>query len=171
MVALTAVEAFNSQLSDPMTYPAEPIVVITGGTSGIGEETAKNFAEWTVRPRIYILGRSQQSADRIIGECKLINPDAKLKFIQADLALLKNVDRVCTEISQLESRVNVLFLSAGELDIKNRKCRFNAADSPWKGQTKLRYNNDSDRRRLVQTDGHEHIWPCSRCTKYPAPSD
>jgi NADP-dependent 3-hydroxy acid dehydrogenase YdfG len=128
MVALAAVEKFNPNLKDPKNYPSNPVVVITGGTSGIGEETAKNFARSTVRPRIYILGRSQQSADRIISECKILNPNATLTFIKADLALIKNVDNVCSDIARLESRINVLFLCAGEMDLASRKRTFHAPE-------------------------------------------
>jgi short-subunit dehydrogenase len=124
MIALTAVETFNSHLKDPNIYPSEPVIVITGGTSGIGEETAKSFARSTDRPHIYILGRSQPSADRIIGECKVLNPCATLTFIQVDLALIKNVDKVCNDIGLLESRINVLFLCAGEMDPVSRQCKF-----------------------------------------------
>ncbi|OCK85543.1 NAD(P)-binding protein [Lepidopterella palustris CBS 459.81] len=113
MVNLITVQQSNSQLKNTSIYPSEPVAVIAGGTSGIGKATAKAFAKSTVCPRVYILGRSQESADRVIGECKALNPKGTFKFIGADLSLIKNVDDVCERIKRYESRINPLILSTG----------------------------------------------------------
>ncbi|KAF1991741.1 hypothetical protein K402DRAFT_409831 [Aulographum hederae CBS 113979] len=91
MVLLSTVRASNARLKDPKYYPPDPVAVITGATSGIGEATAKEFAKCTVRPRIYLLGRSKQT----------------YIFMSVDLSLLKNVERVCEEIKSEESRLDV----------------------------------------------------------------
>jgi len=38
------------------------------------------------------------AATRIIEECRQLNADSKFEFIQADVSLLENVDRVCRQI-------------------------------------------------------------------------
>jgi short-subunit dehydrogenase len=116
MVLLPAVQEWNAQLKDANTYPPEPVAVITGGTNGIGAATAKAFAASTTRPRIYILGRSQETANEVITECRRLNPKGEYIFKKVDLSLIKNVDAVSEEIKQKESKIHVLVLSAGGAD-------------------------------------------------------
>ncbi|KAH7393481.1 hypothetical protein BKA64DRAFT_755648 [Cadophora sp. MPI-SDFR-AT-0126] len=111
MVSLTDVQASNSQISTSL--PPGLVAVFVGGTSGIGEITLKKFAKYARQPRAYIVGRSQNAAERIIAECRILNPDGEYIFIKADVSLIKNVDKVCEEIKAKEKAVNLLFLSAG----------------------------------------------------------
>lgn len=100
-----------------------------GGTSGIGEFTAREFVRYTRAPRVYLVGRSQEQADRLITEFKELNKEARTQFIQSDVSLLRNVDEVCEEISAKEDKVNLLVLSAGIMTMKGRDgmryCSFN----------------------------------------------
>jgi NADP-dependent 3-hydroxy acid dehydrogenase YdfG len=111
MVSLPIVQSSNAQI--PKTLPSGLVVVLTGGTSGIGEVTLKLLAKLLVSPKIYIIGRSQSAADRIIGECKELNPDGTFVFIQKSMELMKNVAEVADEIKSKEKKVNLLFHSAG----------------------------------------------------------
>ncbi|PVH81641.1 hypothetical protein DL98DRAFT_623718 [Cadophora sp. DSE1049] len=111
MVFLTDVQASNTQISTSL--PSGLVAVFVGGTSGIGEITLKKFAKYTRQPRAYIVGRSQSAAERIIAECRTLNPDGAYIFIKADVSLMKNVDKVCDEIKAKEKVVNLLFMSAG----------------------------------------------------------
>lgn len=115
MVALSEVEAFNA--SAPKTLPPNLVAVFAGATAGIGETSLKAFAKHTVQPKIYFIGRSQESGDRILKELKGINADGEYSFIKADMSLLKNVDDVCRDIKRKESVINVLFLSQGTLKL------------------------------------------------------
>ncbi|KAH7321817.1 hypothetical protein BKA65DRAFT_568669 [Rhexocercosporidium sp. MPI-PUGE-AT-0058] len=111
MVSLTDVLASNSQISTAL--PPGLVAVFVGGTSGIGEITLKKFAKYSRRPRAYIVGRSQDAAERIIAECRILNPEGQYIFIKADVSLMKNVDEVCETIKAKEKFINLLFLSAG----------------------------------------------------------
>ena len=91
-----------------------------GGTSGIGEYTAKAFVRNSVSPHVYIVGRNQDAAERIIKECEALNKDAKVEFIKADVSELAEVDRVCSEIVRREKRVNLLVQSQGNLNLRGR---------------------------------------------------
>lgn len=115
MVSLSEVEASNANASK--TLPAGLVAVFAGATSGIGEASLKSFTKHTVRPRIYFIGRSQESGDRILKELKEINADGEYNFIKADMSLLKNVDDVCRDIKKKETAINVLFLSQGTLKL------------------------------------------------------
>ena len=94
--------------------------LIVGATSGIGESTAREFIRHARAPRVYLVGRSREQADRLVTEFKALNGEAQTHFIQSDVSLLRNVDDVCKEISAKEEKVNLLVLSAGILTMKGR---------------------------------------------------
>jgi NAD(P)-dependent dehydrogenase (short-subunit alcohol dehydrogenase family) len=96
-------------------------IVPVGGTSGIGESTARAFAQHATSPRIYLVGRNQEEASRIQAELHALNPSGQVKFVQSDdITLLKNVDKVCSEIQAAEKHVNLLFMTAGFLTLAGR---------------------------------------------------
>lgn len=109
MVSLASVTESNSRLS---TLPPGLVAVFIGGTAGIGEITLKKFAQYARQPRAYLVGRSQEAADRIIASCRDLNPDGQYTFIKADVSLLSNVDALCATIKAREKTINILFLSA-----------------------------------------------------------
>lgn len=95
--------------------------ITVGGTSGIGETTAREFARHTVEPRIYLVGRNQTEASRIIDELAKLNPDGKVSFVQTDASLLRSVDKACDQIKEKEDKINLLFLSPGVMTTKGRQ--------------------------------------------------
>jgi len=133
MVQLEAVRTANAAL-----VKARPLVgVFFGGTAGIGELTVRALATThgaTGRGlRVYIVGRNQKAADKIISECQQACPPGHFRFVQAtDLSLLKEVDRVCGEITQAEEavganegppRVDFLVVSQGILSLSPKRTR------------------------------------------------
>ncbi|KAK7743372.1 hypothetical protein SLS62_010646 [Diatrype stigma] len=113
MVALSTVTASNERIAS--TFPHGLVAVFVGGTSGVGEYTVKTLARYAVMPKVYIIGRSQEAADRIVNECKQLNPDGTFQFIKADVSLLKNVDDVCRQLKSKETKINILFESQGSM--------------------------------------------------------
>ncbi|RFU29282.1 hypothetical protein B7463_g7055, partial [Scytalidium lignicola] len=113
MVSLSQI--LNSNDSIPSTLPPGLVAVFLGGTSGVGETAVKQFAKHAIKPKIYIVGRSQEAADRITSECKKLNAGGEYVFLKSDLSLLKNVDAVSEEIKKREEYVNLLVLSTGSL--------------------------------------------------------
>ncbi|KAI0418463.1 putative short-chain dehydrogenases/reductase [Xylaria grammica] len=113
MVALSDIIASNERIAS--TLPAGLVAVFVGGTSGIGEYTLKTFARYARGPEVIVVGRSQEAADRILGECRQLNPEGHFEFIRADVSLLKNVDDVCRQIKEKVSAVNLLFQSQGSM--------------------------------------------------------
>jgi NAD(P)-dependent dehydrogenase (short-subunit alcohol dehydrogenase family) len=113
MVSLSTVRQSNALISS--TLPAGLVALFVGATSGIGEATLKKFAQYTTRPRAYFIGRSQEAADRIVAECRALNPGGEYIFRKVDVSLLRVVDEVCEEIKakEQENGINLLFLSAG----------------------------------------------------------
>lgn len=113
MVDLSVIQVSNSSLATCL--PAGMVAVFVGATSGIGEFTLKAFAQYTKSPKVYIVGRSQDAANRIISECKILNPSGQFIFIKSDVSLLKNVDDVCQQILAKENSINLLFQTQGTM--------------------------------------------------------
>ncbi|KAH8430541.1 uncharacterized protein LDX57_008205 [Aspergillus melleus] len=111
MVSITAVRDNNCAI--PRLYGSNLVAVFVGGTSGIGESTARAFIRNTTASRAYLIGRDQTRASRIIDELRQIKPDSRIEFIKADVSLLREVDEVCKNIKKEEDRLNLLFLSPG----------------------------------------------------------
>lgn len=74
----------------------------------------------TISPRVYIVGRSAPAAERIIEECKAINKDGKVEFLQANVTELAEVDRVCKEIEKKETKINLIVQTQGNLTLAGR---------------------------------------------------
>ncbi len=103
--------------------------ITAGATSGIGESTLKQWCRQATKPRVYVVGRSQDAADRILSELKTIQPETEAHFIRKDLTLLKNVDEVCEEIKAKESKLNLLFMTQGTMSLKGRDGTYPTARS------------------------------------------
>lgn len=82
------------------------VVVITGGTEGIGLTTAKSFAEEGAQ--VYIVGRR---ADRLNEALKEIGYNAV--GVQGDVSNLADLDRLYAQIQRDEGKIDVVFANAG----------------------------------------------------------
>jgi NAD(P)-dependent dehydrogenase (short-subunit alcohol dehydrogenase family) len=72
-------------------------VLVTGGTSGIGEATARAYA--SAGAEVVITGRDQERGDRLADELGA-------RFIRADLARLEDVERLAAEVDGVDVLVN-----------------------------------------------------------------
>lgn len=112
MVGLTQVRSSNSALNSRNPHF---VAVFVGGTSGIGEYTAKQLANSVKQPTIHLVGRNPAAGSRIVEELKAANPNGSFNFIQSDLSLLRNVDDVCAVIKNKEESIDLLFMTIGHL--------------------------------------------------------
>lgn len=119
MVKLQKVLASNAQI--PASLPKQLVAVFSGVTNGIGEVSVKTLAKYVVEPRIYLFARNQSSAERVIAECRQINPRGQYTFVQVDLSSVKETDRACEYVKSKEKMVHLLLMSAGELKLNSRK--------------------------------------------------
>ncbi|KAL5000775.1 hypothetical protein BDV10DRAFT_161370, partial [Aspergillus recurvatus] len=117
MVSLDQVKQTNSTIK---TYGPGLVGVFVGGTSGIGEATARSFVRHAAAPRVYLIGRNENQASKIIYELNALNSGGKITFLKCDVSLLKKVDEVCKEIQEKEEKVNVLVLTSGMMTSKGR---------------------------------------------------
>ncbi|ROV93484.1 hypothetical protein VSDG_06763 [Cytospora chrysosperma] len=119
MVDLDKIQSSNDQIST--SYPEGLVAVFAGATAGIGETSLREFTRHTPKPRIYIIGRSQEACSRLDADLKQVNPAGQYVFIRSDVSLLRNVDDVCRQISSKETAINVLFMSQGTLNFNKSK--------------------------------------------------
>ncbi|KIZ42591.1 MULTISPECIES: glucose 1-dehydrogenase [Rhodopseudomonas] len=82
------------------------VVVITGGTDGIGLTAAKSFA--AEGAHVYITGRRQKRLDEALAEI-----GSGAVGVQGDVSDLADLDRLYAQISRDHGRVDVVFANAG----------------------------------------------------------
>jgi NAD(P)-dependent dehydrogenase (short-subunit alcohol dehydrogenase family) len=88
-------------------------VVITGGTSGIGEVAAEELAQRGAR--IVLVARSRSRADATMARLMAVNSSAKHTVHIADLSRLAEMKRVAAEIAAAEPKIDVLINNAGAM--------------------------------------------------------
>lgn len=115
MVSIEVIESSNDRIR--YTLQAGLVAVFVGGTNGIGETTVRQFAKHAVQPRVYIVGRSQAAGDRIVAECRALNPEGTFLFLKRETSLMRNVDEICKELASKEEVINLLLLTVGTLQV------------------------------------------------------
>jgi NAD(P)-dependent dehydrogenase (short-subunit alcohol dehydrogenase family) len=82
------------------------VVVVTGGTSGIGLATAKAFvAEGAF---VFITGRRQETLDAALKEI-----GGRVTGVQGDMSRLAEIDRLYDAVQEKHSQIDVVFANAG----------------------------------------------------------
>lgn len=88
-------------------------VVITGGTSGIGEAAALELARRGAR--IVLVARNTSRAADTLARLRGVNGQAVHDVVQADLLRMSDVRRAAETIALRESRIDVLINNAGAI--------------------------------------------------------
>ena len=86
-------------------------VLITGGTSGVGQVSARELARRGAR--IILIGRDRSRTDSELGALVEIAPGIAHAAYFADLFSMHDVRRVAAEIAAAEPRIDVLINNAG----------------------------------------------------------
>ncbi|MGO4731014.1 SDR family NAD(P)-dependent oxidoreductase [Paenibacillus sp. 2KB_22] len=82
------------------------VVVVTGGTSGIGLATAQRFVEEGAH--VFITGRRQNELDTAV---KLIGE--RVTGVQGDISNLNDLDKLFETVRQEKGHLDILFANAG----------------------------------------------------------
>jgi len=82
------------------------VVVITGGTEGIGLATAELFVKEGAY--VFITGRRQQQLDEAV---KAIG--GNVSGVQGDVAKLADLDRLYETVAKTQKRIDIVFANAG----------------------------------------------------------
>jgi NAD(P)-dependent dehydrogenase (short-subunit alcohol dehydrogenase family) len=93
-----------------VAMPGE-VVVLTGGTSGIGEATALQLAE--MGARLVLVARDPQRTARILELLQRKSPTIKHTAHFANLSRPSEAVRAAREIAAVEPRINILINNAG----------------------------------------------------------
>jgi len=89
------------------------IVVITGGTSGIGQVAAESLAR--MGARVVLVARDQKRAGAVLERLRRFGAAAAHAAHYADLSSIAEGKRVAAEIAAAEPRIDVLINNAGAL--------------------------------------------------------
>jgi NAD(P)-dependent dehydrogenase (short-subunit alcohol dehydrogenase family) len=91
----------------------DKVVVITGGTSGIGQVAAEQLAG--MGARIVLVARSHERGDASLVRLHQAGPDTDHTVRYADLSSIDDTRRLGAEIAAAEPRIDVLINNAGAL--------------------------------------------------------
>ncbi|GBR70674.1 SDR family NAD(P)-dependent oxidoreductase [Gluconobacter kanchanaburiensis] len=90
-----------------MTYGFDgKVVIVTGGTSGIGLATAKAFADEGAF--VFITGRRQEALDAAVTRI-----GGKVTGVRGDMGHLDDIDRLYDTVQQTHNQIDVVFANAG----------------------------------------------------------
>lgn len=89
-----------------MNRYSNKVVVVTGGTSGIGLATAKAFA--SEGAQVYITGRRQETLDSAVKSL-----GGNVTGVRGDMSQLADIDRLYDVIQQRHGQIDVLVANAG----------------------------------------------------------
>ncbi len=85
------------------------VVVVTGGTSGIGEATAYKLAE--AGAQVVVVARDPEKAAPVLSKIKAAG--GKAKFISCDLSSLEDCDKLVASVEKEFGRIDYLVNNAG----------------------------------------------------------
>ncbi|MFK0523804.1 SDR family NAD(P)-dependent oxidoreductase [Paenibacillus illinoisensis] len=89
----------------------QPIIVITGATSGLGQLAAIELAKGGAH--LVLTARSEERAEATRNKIRAIVPSANIHFFFGDLSLLSDVKRIGLEMAAAYPRIDVLLNNAG----------------------------------------------------------
>ena len=94
-------------------------VIITGGNTGIGKETALSLAQRGAR--VYIACRNMDKGQLALEEIKEVSGNKDVYLMKLDLASCKSIREFAAEYRKKEDRLHIMLLNAGVMITPNKK--------------------------------------------------
>ena len=85
--------------------------IITGATDGLGKQTALDLAK--LGYNIGLVGRNQEKGDAVLDEIASATGNHSLKYFQADLSNIRNLDNLANDIKREYDSIDILINNAG----------------------------------------------------------
>ncbi|MFC0550495.1 SDR family oxidoreductase [Planotetraspora thailandica] len=101
-----------------MTTMSGKVCLVTGGTSGIGRETAARLAE--LGATLVVVGRDAERGRAAVKEIRHRAPSAEVDLLTADMSSLAEVRRLAAEVLEKYHRLDVLDNNAGVIVLKRQ---------------------------------------------------
>lgn len=89
------------------------ICMVTGATSGIGEATARAFAQ--MGAKVIVVGRSAEKSAATVNRIKQQTGNPAVEFMLADLSSLKGIRQLAQQFKDRHQHLHVLVNNAGAL--------------------------------------------------------
>lgn len=91
----------------------QQVVLISGGTSGVGKAIARSFARNGAD--ITLIGRNQQRAKQAVAELQQSTGNPHISYLTGDLADKADNQRLANQFKQTHTKLDVLVHSAGNI--------------------------------------------------------
>ncbi len=118
MVSLQAIRKSNARVAE---LPEGLVALFLGATSGIGQSALIQFAQYAVRPRIYIVARRASATKPLLAELRAKNPGATYTVIEKDVSLICETNDVVEFVKARETKLDRLFESVGFISFTGRQ--------------------------------------------------
>lgn len=96
------------------------VSVWAGATSGIGLATLQSFTSRGQPFKAYVIGRDEARLKPALDALRASNDKAEIVFVEGQVSLLRDVQRICDVIAAEEDSIDALFLSQGYLPFNGR---------------------------------------------------
>src|SRR5215207_9946146 len=90
------------------------VVLVTGGTGGIGKSTAEGLAN--LGARVVVVGRDRSKGEAAAAEIKATTGSEAVELMVADLSSRAEIHRLAREFEASHDRLDVLVNNAGAMD-------------------------------------------------------
>lgn len=120
-ITISEVKVSNSQITLE-TVPQTTVFI--GCTAGIGKATVTRLIAQRIPIKVYIVGRNAAKHQNWIGQLREINDKADVIFLEAEMSLMSEVKRICTDIKAKESSIDAVYLSTGYIPYNGRESPF-----------------------------------------------
>lgn len=120
MVSFQTVLQSNARIA---ALPHGLVVLFMGATSGIGQSALETFSQYAASPHIYSVARppSVNSHENLLASLRQANPTGSFNLIAADVSLISEIDKIVQTITRKETKVDILFMSAGFMAFEGRR--------------------------------------------------